>query len=444
MNFKKSFRKALLLVAVLTLTASMTACGTKGSTGGGEGANTPAPSNAVNNKENNTAVQDGELVPEEGAELLVWESREEVPFTEEIARQFEEKYGVKVKIEEVATTDQVGKLTTDGPSGLGADVIIIPHDHLGNAAASGLILANDVFAEETKKNNTEASIIGATFEGTLYGYPRAAETTALFYNKSLVPEAPKSFEELIEFGKTFTDKSKKKYALMWEAGNMYFNYPFIASGGGYLYGDNGTNKDDIGLAHEGVAESMKVYQSLAEILPIKSGDINPDIKRGLFGAGDVAMDINGPWEVAGYKDALGDNLAIAPVPTVNGKPAITFSGIKIYTVSSFAKYPNAAKLYAQFATTKEAQLLLNEKIGSVPTNLEALETDQIKNDPIVSGFAEQAKNSEPMPSIPEMANVWAPVNAAMADIWDNKTDPKAAMEKAITQIKDLNNGLAAE
>ncbi|WHX49652.1 maltose ABC transporter substrate-binding protein [Paenibacillus woosongensis] len=444
MNFKKSFRKALLLVAVLTLTASMTACGTKSSTGGGEGANTPAPSNAANNKENTTAVQDGELVPEEGAELLVWESREEVPFTEEIARQFEEKYGVKVKIEEVATTDQVGKLTTDGPSGLGADVIIIPHDHLGNAAASGLILANDVFAEDTKKNNTEASIIGATFEETLYGYPRAAETTALFYNKSLVPEAPESFEDLIEFGKTFTDKSKKKYALMWEAGNMYFNYPFIASGGGYLYGDNGTNKDDIGLAHEGVAESMKVYQSLAEILPIKSGDINPDIKRGLFGAGDVAMDINGPWEVAGYKEALGDNLAIAPVPTVNGKPAITFSGIKIYTVSSFAKYPNAAKLYAQFATTKEAQLLLNEKIGSVPTNLEALETDQIKNDPIVSGFAEQAKNSEPMPSIPEMANVWAPVNAAMADIWDNKTDPKAAMEKAITQIKDLNNGLAAE
>src|SRR5690606_27502064 len=118
------------------------------------------------------------------------------------------------------------------------------------------------------------------------------------------------------------------------------------------------------------------------------------------------MDINGPWEVAGYKEALGDNLAIAPIPAVNGKTAITFSGIKIYTVSSFAKYPNAAKLYAQFATTKEAQLLLNEKIGSVPTNLEALEADQIKNDPIVSGFAEQAKNSEPMPSIPEIGNVW--------------------------------------
>ena len=179
-------------------------------------------------------------------------------------------------------------------------------------------------------------------------------------------------------------------------------------------GDNGTNKDDMGLANDGAIEGLKVYQSLVDILPIKSGDINPDIKRGLFNSGDVAMDINGPWELAGYKEALGENLGVAPVPTVAGKTAITFSGMKIYVVNSFTKYPNAAKLYASFASDKNAQLLLNEKVGSIPTNLEALQTDQIKNDPFVSGFAEQAKNSQPMPSIPEMSNVWSPVNAALS------------------------------
>jgi len=335
-------------------------------------------------------------------------------------------------------------MTTDGPSGLGADVMMIPHDHLGNAAQSGLILANDVFGEATTKNNTESSIVASTYDGTLYGYPRAAETYALYYNKSLVPEPPKSFEDVIAFGKTFTDKAKKKYAIMWETGNMYFNYPFIASTGGYLFGDNGTNKDDIGLANEGAIEGLKVYQSLKEILPINSGDINPDIKRGLFNTGDVAMDINGPWELAGYKEALGDNLGIAPIPTVAGKPAISFSGMKIYVVSSFTKYPNAAKLYAEFASSKESQLILNEKVGSIPTNLEALESDQIKNDPFIAGFAEQAKNSEPMPSIPEMSNVWSPVNAALPEIWNNNADPKTAMEKAMKQITDLNNGVAAE
>lgn len=433
-------KKLLVSVAALSMVASITACGNNA---GNKAANEPAPANNAQGNTGNTAVVE-EIKPEEGAELLVWESRDEVAFTEEIAKQFEEKYGVKIKIEEVGIPDQVGKQTTDGPSGLGADVMVIPHDHLGNAAKSGLILENDVFGEETKKNNTEAAIIASTYEDVLYGYPRAAETTALFYNKSLVPEPPKSFDDVLALGKTLTDSKKKKYALMWEVGNMYFNYPFIASAGGYLFGDNGTNKDDIGLANEGAVEGLKVFQSLKQVLPVPSGDVNPDIKRGMFNTGDVAMDINGPWELAGYKEALGDNLGVAPIPTVGGKTAITFSGVKIYTVSSFSKYPNAAKLYAQFASSKDAQLLLNSKIGSVPTNLEALEADQVKNDPYISAFAEQAKNSQPMPSIPEMSNVWSPVNAALPEIWNNNADPKAAMEKAIKQIQDLNNGVAAE
>lgn len=437
-------KKALVLLASLSLVASITACGSSNN-GGNNTANTPAPANNAQgnaNAGNNASAGAEAITPEEGAELLVWESKEEMAFTEEIVKQFEEKYGVKVRIEEKAPTDQIGVLTQDGPSGLAADVLIVPHDHIGNAANSGLILANDVFAEETTKNNTEAAIQGATFDGVLYGYPRAAETMALYYNKSLVKEAPKSFEDVLEFSKTFTNKDQNKYGIMWEAGNMYFNYPFIASAGGYLFGNNGTDPNDIGLANDGAIEGLKVFQSLKAALPINTGDINPDIKRSLFGSGDVAMDINGPWELAGYKAALGDNLGLAPYPTVAGKTAITFSGIKVWVVNSFTKYPNAAKLFANFASSKDAQLLLNEKVGAVPTNLEALESDQIKNDPYVSAFAEQAKNSQPMPSIPEMSNVWAPVNAALPEIWNNNADPKTAMDKAVKQIQDLNQSAA--
>lgn len=433
-------KQFLALAATLTMAFSITACGSSNKT-----AEEPAPSN--NNAEstapaenNNSEAGAEALQPEEGASLVVWESKEERAFTDEIAKQFTAKYNIPVKIEEVAPTDQVTKLSQDGPSGLAADVVIFPHDNLGRAVEAGLLLANDAFKDETVKNNTEASIQGVTYDGTLYGYPRAAETYALYYNKSLVKEAPKSFDDVIAFGKTFTDNAKKKYAIMWETGNMYFNYPFIATTGGYIYGKNGTDKDDIGINSESALESMKTYVQLKEILPVKSGDINPDIKRSLFNAGDVAMDINGPWELGGYKKALGDNLGIAPIPSIGGKPAISFSGIKAWYVNSFTKYPNAAQLFAEFASTKDAQLLLNEKVGSIPTNKEALESDQIKNDPYISAFAEQTKNSQPMPSIPEMGNVWSPVNAALPEIWDNNVDPKQALDKAAQQIKDLNNG----
>ncbi|GIP23463.1 maltose ABC transporter substrate-binding protein [Paenibacillus sp. J22TS3] len=427
-------KKFAVLLAAFSMAVSITACGPKKAA---EQVQTPADTGTSTEQKTTTTA---EVKPEDGAKLVIWESKDERSFTDEIAKQFTAKYNVPVKIEEVAPTDQVTKLTQDGPSGLAADVVIFPHDNLGRAASANLLLPNDLFAEETTKNNTESSIKGVTYDGTLYGYPRAAETYALYYNKSLVKEAPKSFDDVLAFGKTFTDKAKKKYALMWETGNMYFNYPFIATTGGYIYGKDGTDKNDIGINNAGAVEGLKVYQSLKEILPVKSGDITPDIKRSLFNAGDVAMDINGPWELAAYKTALGDKLGVAPIPSIGGKPAISFSGIKAWYVNAYTKYPNAAKLFAEFASSKDAQLLLNEKVGSVPTNNEALESDQIKNNPFVSAFAEQTKNSQPMPSIPEMGNVWSPVNAALPEIWDNGKDPKATLDKAAQQIKDLNNG----
>ncbi|MCE3199940.1 sugar ABC transporter substrate-binding protein [Paenibacillus sonchi] len=441
-------KKLMVLTAAFSMAVSITACSSNNNgNNGGNAAATTAPADnatATNAANSGDATAAGDIKPEEGASLLVWESKEERVFAEEIAKQFTAKYNVPVKIEEVAPPDQVGKLTQDGPSGLAADVVLIPHDNLGKAASASLLLPNDIFAEQTKAANTEASIVGSSYDGELYGYPRAAETYALYYNKSLVKEAPKTFDDVIAFGKTFTDKAKNKYGIMWEVGNMYFGYPFIASTGGYLFGKDGTDKDDIGLNNEGAIEGLKTFVKLKEVLPIKSGDINADIKRSLFSSGDVAMDMTGPWELAAYKQALGDKLGVAPVPTVDGKTAITFSGIKIFAVNAYTQYPNAAKLYAEFASSKESQLELNKLVGSIPTNNEALKDPQITGDPYISAFAEQAKNSQPMPSIPEMGNVWSPVNAALPEIWDNNADPKAAMDKAVQQIKDLNNGAAAK
>jgi arabinogalactan oligomer/maltooligosaccharide transport system substrate-binding protein len=386
------------------------------------------------------APDSNEPKPEAGAKLKIWESKDERAFSDEMAKQFTAKYNVPVEIEEVAPTDTVTRLSTDGPSGLGADVILFPNDHLGRAVTGNLVLPNDIFGDEVKKANVDSSIQGSSYNNTLYGYPRAAETYALFYNKSLVKEAPKTFDEVIAISKTLYNKSQNKFGLMWEAGNFYFSFPFIASNGGYLFGKNETDKDDIGVNNDGAISSMKVYLSLKEILPVKTADITPDIKRGQFGTGDVAMDINGPWELAGYKKALGDKLGVAPIPSINGKPAVSFSGIKAWYVSSFSKYPNAAKLFAHFASTKEAQLTLNKLVGSVPTNKEAQNDPQIKNDPFISAFVQQFNTSIPMPSIPEMNNVWSPLGAALTEIWDNGKDIKTTLDNAVKQIKDLNNG----
>jgi arabinogalactan oligomer / maltooligosaccharide transport system substrate-binding protein len=425
-------KKFTILMLALTIIFVMTACGTA-KDAAVETSAAPEASTAASTEAAIDAIK-----PEDGAKLLVWDAADQRPFFESIAKQFQEKYNVEVTFEEVAPADQPGKFTTDGPAEVAADVGVIPHDNLGKMVAAGLFLPNDIYREETTQDNADSSVQGATFDNVLYGYPKSIETYALVYNKDLVKTVPKTFEEIIEFAKTYNDPAKNKYAFMFEIGNFYFDYAFIAGSGGYVFGKEGTDKADIGLNNEGAVKGAAFFQSLKkDVLPMKSADVTYDIKKGLFTSGTLAIDLNGPWTIGDYK-AAGINFGVAPIPTIDGKPAVSFAGIKIMGVNSFTKYPNAAKLFAHFATTKEAQLENFKLTGALPSNKAAADDPSIKNDEITSGFLEQLKNSQAMPSIPEMGNIWVPMGAALGDMWNDGKDPKATLDNAVKQIKETN------
>lgn len=150
-------KKILTLAATFTLAFSITACGGNSGTPAAEAPaeNPPATETPAENTET------VELKPEEGAKLVVWESRDERAYTDEIAKEFTEKYGVEVTIEELSPTDQVTKLAQDGPSGLAADIVLFPHDNLGKAVTTNLVLPNDVFEEKqravTRKQRSKVS-----------------------------------------------------------------------------------------------------------------------------------------------------------------------------------------------------------------------------------------------------------------------------------------------
>ncbi|MNE68727.1 Cyclodextrin-binding protein precursor [compost metagenome] len=155
------------------------------------------------------------------------------------------------------------------------------------------------------------------------------------------------------------------------------------------------------------------------------------------------MDINGPWTIGDYK-AAGIDFGVAPLPSINGQPASSLSGVKAWYVNQFSKYPQAARLFANFASSKEAQLLDFELTGAIPANTEATNDPAVQSNEIIKGFVAQFEQSSPMPSIPEMANVWSPIAAAFSDVWNSGKDPKAALDNAVQQIKDANNGASAK
>lgn len=410
---------AIYAMSILTVFA-LTACGGK--------KEAEAP------KEEAAAVV--EVLPEEGAKLVVWESKgPEGEFMAMAAKKFEEKYKVPVQYEEVNMADSLTKLGQDGPSGVGADVFVFPHDRLGEGIAAGLIMENLTSGDKVKANFMDAAATAAQKDGKVMAWPLAIETYALFYNKDVLPNAPATFEELIEFGKGFTNKKENKFGIFWEATNGYYAHAFFAADGGYVFGKNGSDAADIGIANDGAVKGIENMVKLKDISATNSGDINYGTMMGLFQEGKAATMINGPWALGDLKKA-GTNYGVVALPTFGGKNLKSFSGVRLAAVSTYSKFPKAAQLFADFMTSEEMLLERFKITGQIPPMKALLNAPEIANNADVKPFLEQAQYAVPMPAIPEMKYYWAPMGAALAEAWDGKVAVKASLENALKTMKE--------
>lgn len=457
---KKQWGKAVLLAIVLAIAA---ACGNAGhsqvepGSGNGSANATGSLSGKANGNANGDGTGNGkgnpgdnpnsstaspnsvsaDIEPEDGASLVVWESDgNERKFLEEIGRQYEELYGVKVKVETVPSIDTVGKLMTDGPAGLGADVFSAPHDSIGKAVSAGLMLANDRTTEDLAKNAIPSVVSAITYDGVTYGYPMSADTYALYYNKALMPKGPETFEELLEFGKTFTDPSAKKYALAWDVAQIYLVHAFIAGYGGYIFGQDGTDPADIGLNNEGAVEGATFARTLKALFPLNTADINSNVIAGLFQEGNAAAMIEGTWQMANLANA-GVDFGVVPLPLLpNGEHPKSLISVRSLFVNSYTRYPNAAKLFAELATNKENAKLRYEMTAQLPTRQDLMNDPVVTGNPDVAAFMTQMQHAVPLAAIPETATVWVPSYAALSTIWnDDKTDVKQALDHMVSQMK---------
>lgn len=425
------------MALVLTMVFVLAACGKSSNNEASSSPSASAP--ATESTAPSESAEDEEVVPEAGAKLVVWYSASERALVDAAIAEFKGKYGIDVEYQDVGPDKSIEKMITDGPAGVGADVFLAVHDRLGSAVQAGVVLPNDLHEDVSKANNSAKSVDAFTIDGVLYGYPMSVETTAVFYNKDLVPngEAPKTWDEVISFAKDFNNEKDSKYAYMWEAGNGYWSWGFFGGYGAYVFGDNGANASDIGLNNAGAVEAAKFFQSLkGQVLNINSGDIKGDIKTSLFTSGKLAMNVSGPWQTQEFKDGVA-NLGLMEFPTLpNGKAMMPFSGVKGFLVNANTQYPIAAKLFAELVSSEKYQVENFKDFGSLPSNTVVAESAEVSNDAFASVFLKQFDNSTPMPKISEMNAYWSTQEAALASLWNDNSDAQKTMDDWATKVKD--------
>ncbi|WKW43959.1 extracellular solute-binding protein [Kosakonia cowanii] len=371
-------------------------------------------------------------------QLNVWEDIKKSAGIQDAVRDFEQKYNVKVNVQEMPYAQQLEKLRLDGPAGIGPDVLVIPNDQLGGAVVQGLLTPLNLDKEKVDAF-TPASINAFRLDNTLYGVPKAVETLVLIYNKDLIDKPLQSLPEWLDYSKK--QRAQNKYGLLAKFDQIYYSWGAIGPMGGYLFGKNdkgGYNPQDIGLNKPGAVEAVTFLKNFYAESVFPSGilgDNGLNAIDSLFTEKKAAAVINGPWAFQPY-EAAGINYGVAPLPNLpDGKPMSSFLGVKGYVVSTWSKDKALAQQFIEFINQPQYVKTRYIATREIPAQKAMIDDPVIKNDEKASAVAVQAARATAMPGIPEMGEVWGPANAALELSLTGKQAPQAALDAAAKQIQ---------
>jgi maltose/maltodextrin transport system substrate-binding protein len=343
-----------------------------------------------------------------------------------VVAAFTNDLGIDVAVEVVdpGLTDkfQQAAATGDGP-----DIVLWAHDRFGEWAAGGLLSPVNPSAD-FQAGILDSAWDAVSFDGKIWGYPVSVEAIGLVYNTDLVDTPPATFEELASM-----QMPDGVSTILWDYNNTYFTMPMLMANGGYAFQkvDGSFDGSDTGVNNDGAMMGGKVLRSLFDDGVLPEG-VDYGVMDGAMAKGETAMVINGPWSWAGYQDA-GINIAVAPIPTVNGMVSPAFLGV--FSAAINAASPNAdlaVELLENYMLTDDglATWNANGHLGALADK----SAGAAQTDPKVSATIANAETGIPMPSNPEMGAFWSAMGPALGNITSGAATVEDALNDAAARI----------
>lgn len=429
----------------------------------------------------------GELERNVTIRILENDTAKEMGYLDELLDAFNEAYA-EYGIEAVdANMDQYTDLEQDGPYGYGPDVLYQANDALmkytdGKHIQPIPVEQLDCYDQISEQAwETYTSKYGS--ETYVFGVPVNIQGPVLYYRKDLLPEnwetewdddkngVPDMVEywtEMYAYSKQVKEQSGgKKYGYMKSLFDTYFSAGYLFSYGGYIFGDNGRDTEDIGFA---AGESYKGAYIIRQLASVMNEDCIDDtitvnaysmLAKGTYFATMTTPDVytmfidelttQYMFDGLSSKEAEAkaiENLVVADIPKLPASgdledrdgemiDSIMMGGINGYAISSYTKSPNACLAFINFATSYEMIHRRNELLGIAPARAD------VASD--VGGLSETVRENlvsgkiSVMPSVRAVAQVWTPAQTFFSDL---AKDPfRSKSEQKYLTTESLIKGL---
>lgn len=357
----------------------------------------------------------------------------EIASLNEVIAAFQAKYpDVKFDILYVPFDDLRGKFETAASTGGGPAVLIGAADWGPAFYDAGLVAdLTPYLTPDFLATINEAALGAVQYKGALIGLPQTIKGVVMYRNKAIIPEAPKTWEDLVAKAKAATQGDVVGANLEY---GFFFSAAHLNGIGGKLMEPNG----DPAFNNEKGVEWVNLLVSFKEAGPTEyytDNDVN------LFKAGKAGIIIDGTWNMGALVEAIGaENLAIDPWPAYkDGHLSGYVQTENIYLSANVTGDDQKAALeFIKFFLSPEAQALLADpkKAAHIP----AVKGVDVA-DPLLKQAVEAFALGTAFPVIPEMGAYWGPMDTALKSVFDEGADPAAALQQAydsiVAKIKEI-------
>jgi maltose-binding protein MalE len=350
----------------------------------------------------------------------------------ELGKKFEAEFGVSVEVSMVDLGQIRNQFLLASGGDECADIAIIPHDNLGALVENGMVTEINLGAK--KSSYLEPALEGFNYNGKLYGVPLAVENIGFFYNTTMMSAPPETWDDAAAVAQSLI-RAGKAEVMMGLPDATYNAYPVYDSFGGVIFGkksDGSLDGKQVLMADAGFTAGLDFLtkQVKAKLIP---ENIDWDAAHVLFESGKAPYCMTGPWALQRFRTA-GVPYAIAKFPSAKkgGASGNPFLGVQGLIVSSASPRKLLAQSFAVdfIARQENMQAIFNAE--QRPSAWKSIFEGSGDSD--TKGFNAAGVKAVPMPSIPEMGNVWDAWVAAAALAFSGERSPADALQNAKAQI----------
>ncbi len=432
---KKVSRLMALLMVTLLVISSFAACGKKDD-------KTPENTNPTKGAEATTAPTTAPVAEVEDVTLKVWAPENQIqPGTiDSMCQSFAAlhpewniTWEVVTQGEDTAKDEILKDVTAAG------DVFFFANDQLRELVNAGAIARLGGSTEEMVKTTmAEAVVDTVTVDDAIYAIPFTHNTFFMYYDKSLLTaDDVKSVESIL--AKETADDVYNFYfesAGGWKLGAWYYG------AGLTIYGDSAT--DFAAGANWNNPTGVAVTNYLIDLIHNPKTAYDGDISVSeLAAAHRIGAWFDGSWNYQLYKDALGDDLGLAVIPTFEVEGTTHqlkgFYGSKAIGVNAQAKNMAAAVAFAAYLGGEEMQVQRFTETGQVPTNLTAGESAEVQADEVAKVIVAEVNTASVMqPTSAEFSSrYWTNAGAIPTEIKSGDLNKDNVQEKLDTFVSTM-------